>query len=313
MANIISSDQIAGRIYVHSGFSNVIIDSFASANQPRGLGFDGTNLIHVQQIQFGIDLAVRYAGITDTITDTFGGQSLEAGGLEIQDITWDGTNYLVCASVSNKVFKISGFTATVLDSFTASESLLGVTWDGTNVVTIFNNSGRIVRHSGFSATILDSFATPGTFALGMSWDGTNIISVDSIIARIYKHSGFSSTILDSFSTPASQPRGVTVAVVADIFTVTLQYKNAGASFVDVTSSLGDTGASIGIGSRTAYWDNPDADRPGVEVTDEQVKINAVPDGGNAETYILNVASASQLSAGDGTGAQGDVKVDYTIT
>jgi len=103
------------------------------------------------------------------------------------------------------------------------------------------------------------------------------------------------------------------AVLVDGFTVSLQYKQAGGAFANVTGSLGDVGADMGTGSKTCYWDDPSQDRNNVEISDAQVQLTLVPDGENSETHTANITSVTQLTTGDGTGAQGDVKVEYEIT
>jgi len=100
----------------------------------------------------------------------------------------------------------------------------------------------------------------------------------------------------------------------DTFDVSLLYKNASGTFVSIGAGLGDVGTVDQVSdSKTAYWDDPNADRPGVEVTDEVVRVSADPDAGNSSDYTLEVISAEQLTTGDSTGEQGDVKVVYAFT
>jgi len=168
--------------------------------------------------------------------------------------------------------------------------------------------------------VLDSFiASPDAVAPhGLSYDRANLLHTDSAGTRhkVYKHSGISVTIIDSFDTqlivPATVPTGI-AWIAVDVFTVTLQYKNAGGSFVSVTSALGDVGANVEPGALIAYWGDPNQDRTDVEINDAQVQLTLVPDGENSEAYSANMTSVSQMTSGDGIGAQGDVKVGYEIT
>jgi len=174
---------------------------------------------------------------------------------------------------------------------------------------------------GFSSTIVDTVSLSGHgYYRGVGWDGTNLLSMGGQPAyKIYKYSGFSNTVLDSFAHGfgAVWCQGLVwtdwAGAVPEIFTVTLQYKQAGGAYANVTSALGDVGADVQTGSKVAYWDDPGQDRANVEISDAQMQLTLVPDANNEGTHSVNVTSAAQLSAGDGTGAQGDVKVEYKIT
>jgi len=101
--------------------------------------------------------------------------------------------------------------------------------------------------------------------------------------------------------------------IGNFFTISLLYENAGSSFVAVSSALGAVGSGIGEGSNTIYWDDPSQDRNNVEITDEVMRVSAEPDTGNSANFELAIDSAVQLTTGDGIGAQGDVKVVYTLS
>ena len=118
-------------------------------------------------------------------------------------------NILSTDSSSDKVYKHSGFSTTISDSFSSPSDLpSGVTWDGSNVLSSESNSDKIYLHSGFTSTISDSFSSPSSGSQGVTWDGTNVLSSDSDSDKIYKHAGFTSTVSDSFSSPSSEPRGL---------------------------------------------------------------------------------------------------------
>ena len=48
---------------------------------------------------------------------------------------------------------------------------MGITWDGTNVLSTDANTDKHYKHSGFSATILDSYPSPSSSPTDITWDG----------------------------------------------------------------------------------------------------------------------------------------------
>lgn len=103
-------------------------------------------------------------------------------------------------NTTNKFYRHSGFTSTILTSFsTPSSGNHGVSSDGTNLYSSDSNTDKIYKHSGFTSVILDSFSSPGTSPNDVTFFGSNIYSNDNT-GKVYKHSGFSSVILNSFST-----------------------------------------------------------------------------------------------------------------
>ena len=106
---------------------------------------------------------------------------------------------------SDKVRRYSGFSSTIVDSFTISGIGRGVASDGTDIFCWRYSGGieKIIRTSGFSSTIKDSFVI-STTPNSLDWFDGNLYRHTG--GTIKKHSGFSSTITDSI-TPAG-PEGV---------------------------------------------------------------------------------------------------------
>jgi len=98
-----------------------------------------------------------------------------------------------------------------------------------------------------------------------------------------------------------------------MFTIGLRFKNENDEFTDVTDASGEIGAGIGLGIHVAYWVDPKQDMPGVETTDAQIMVEALPNLDNAvNSYTLSVNSVSRLKVHNGVGNPGDVKVEYEI-
>jgi len=311
MADLVHSCYTGAKIYRHNGMTATIVDSFASPGSGVVNGINwwmNGNLICSDQ---GDNKMYKMSGFSSTVLESFSYAGITS---VFEGITNDGTNLLASDSTNDRITKLDGFSSTVLDSFASPAGVPeGLAWDGTDLYSTDFISARIYKHNGFSATISDSFASPGSRATGLTIDSDgDIWSGDWSANKIFHHSGFSSTITESF-TGMSNIQGLTIIADIDLFTVTLQYEQAGGAFVNVTSALGDIGANVQPGNRTAYWDNPSQDRSNVEVSDQIVRINANPDANNEGTHSVNVTSAAQLSAGDGTGSVGDVKVEYEIT
>ena len=300
------------KVTIHNGFTSTVSDSFSTSGRwGYGCAWDGANLIVGHPV--GSDTIHKYSGLTPTVLDSFSTASWHSGA---SGVTWDGTNLIQCGD-DNLIRKHSGFSATVIDSILPPGGASGgLGWFDGKLVHTYGSTIYIL--DGFSTTQLDSFqgSPDGGGILGASYDGTNLLHANSAgaVRKVYKNSGVTSTVLDSFSTAAigGVPCGI-AWILNNRFTVSMQYEQAGGSFVNMTSTLGEVGGDIGVGTYTAYWDNPSQDRPNVEVSDQIVRINANPDIGNEGTNNVNVTSATQLSAGDGTGSVGDVKVEYEIT
>jgi len=304
--------QTPSAIAKYSGFSSSTqIDSIAIPGSfVTGLAWDGTDLYSAD---FSTGLIYKHDGLSASIQGNFAAEY----SAEITAMAWDGQNIITSEGNSSSpiVVKYDGFSDTVLESFVATGGYIrGMAHDGTYLYTNRYAGGPVTRHSGFSNTAHSTITVTGSLQTGIGWDGTNLITYAS--ATLRKHDGFSTTIAESFN--AATTGGVWGIIfedffIVDKFTATLQYKNAGGSFVDVTSALGDIGADVKVGTRVAYWDNPSQDRADVEISDARVQLTFVPDGGNSDTHSANVTSATQLSTGDGTGTIGDVKVEYEIT
>ena len=112
---------------------------------------------------------------------------------------------------ANKIYKHSGFSSTITDSFSTGYAYGGgLTWDGTDLYAIETGS-KCYKYSGFSSTITDSFNSgKGATAYGATIDANgNFYHSGYTDAKVWKFSGFSSSITDSFSTPSAYPSAVT--------------------------------------------------------------------------------------------------------
>ena len=203
---LISCDIYDDKIYIHSGITSTILDSFASPDTgPSGLTYDGTNLISAD-----VDTNTIYihSGVTSTISSSFASPTISLSGL-----AYDGTNLISIEYYDDKIYIHSGVTSTISSSFASpAEDPGGLTYTGTNLISADTVINTIYIHSGITSTILDSFASPDpssgdtTF---LTYDGTNLISCEEGNRTIYIHSGVTSTISSSFASPGIQPYGLT--------------------------------------------------------------------------------------------------------
>lgn len=109
------------------------------------------------------------------------------------------------ANSETKIYKFSGVSSVVSDSFSPSGALVGVAYksDG-DILSVDYTTKDVLRFSGFSTTVRDSFPSGDAVPQGVCWDGVNertIVGAESADkARIF--SGFSSTLYTSFTVTA---------------------------------------------------------------------------------------------------------------
>lgn len=242
------------KFYKHSGFSSTISDSFTkvSATAP---GWNGSDLLGI--IGNGTDKILKFSGFSSTVKDSFSTPGSSPTGLHwdtrtasIDFVPQEG-NVLSTDPVTEKIYKHSGYTSTISDSFSVasygSPQGLGVDSDN-NVLACKTN--LIVKHSGFSSTVSDSFGfTPNSSNANrdVEWDGTDTIVINDGEDKIYKLSAFTATIKDSFSTPAARGMGVAwdgTNIISSDLNTKRTYKHSGFSstitdsFIRSNSPLG---------------------------------------------------------------------------
>ncbi len=76
-------------------------------------------------------------------------------------------------------------------------------------ITIDPISDKVYVHSGYTATVLDSFSCPSALGLGATMDGTDLVTLDRGDQKVFIHSGISSTISSSFTLSESDLTGLT--------------------------------------------------------------------------------------------------------
>ena len=194
MANVLSVDYDSRKIYLHTGFSSTISNSFSSpSTAPYGLAWDGTN---VYSGDFYSDKIYLHTGFSSTIANSFSSPSTGPG-----EVSWDGTNVLSGDFYSSKIYLHTGFSSTISNSFSSPSTVIGsLSWEGANVLSNDRAAVKIYLHTGFSSTISNSFSSPSSDGCyGLTWDGTNLLSSDYSEGKVFLHSGFSSTISNSFA------------------------------------------------------------------------------------------------------------------
>jgi hypothetical protein len=159
-----------------TGFSGTVQSSFTISGASIGDLFDidmiGTDIIMVRG-----GAGSRKIWRTNGFSSTISASVSTASPFYPRGVCWDGTNLIYSGNNSSDtgaVKKCSGFTSTIIDSFTfgvagADASGYGITWDGTNLIMNWITKSKFTLMTGFSSTIANSFTDYST--VGMDWDG----------------------------------------------------------------------------------------------------------------------------------------------
>lgn len=144
--------------------------------------------------------ALGEGNVLSTDQDPLGGGSTTASGYDYGEVA------------NNSVYRTSGFTATITDSYSGPESGPdGVTWDGSDSrLTDGTFNPRLYRMSGFSGTVQESVSIGFEVTRQTCDENGNLIGFNRDDTAWFKASGYSSTVTDSFSySNAGQGAGVT--------------------------------------------------------------------------------------------------------
>lgn len=213
--NLISCSSNTSKVYVHSGITSTVTDSFSSpGGSPSGLSMDGAgNLVFKAFDNATIFVMSGISGTVQTSFSAVGDNSGRGVGLSL---TTSGNllrNQQSGDTLSGVVYTHSGITATISSSFSHSipgTNDIAIDFSG-NLLLADHDGGVIYKMSGLSATQSASFnAAEITGPVGLTLDASgNLISSDVGSATIYIYSGVSSTVSSSFASPAASPRGLT--------------------------------------------------------------------------------------------------------
>jgi hypothetical protein len=177
---LVTADSDANKLYVHTGRTVTVEDSFASpkGNDVEGVAFDGVNLIT-------IDNADGYAYVHNglmpfwptwfaanngsqntsfsTPTATIRGMCFDGANL----VTMDDTNFYVHSGVSSTV------TSTVAHGLTSPVAL---TWDGTDLWVLGGTTPKVVsRMTGKTSTVQSTFAAHEYDFSSIVFDGRFVV------------------------------------------------------------------------------------------------------------------------------------------
>ena len=308
--NLVSLSLSNSKIYEHDGLSSTILTSFNvpdTSHYFTGLAWDGTTLYSCDSSGY----FYKHDGLSSSVLSSVHLYNQGYG------LTWIDPNLAVCSPRDNdSIFKLEGFSQTVLESFSTSSDPSGLAWDGTHLYSCYSSSCTFYKHDGFSATHLSSF-TFGTQPFGLTWFDPNLIVCDKSDDKIYKLDGFSSTVLASFASPGPEPSGLThtyslyatinsgeVASDNSYCKVTFStsvYSDAGATqtinkddlTLIFTQNGGDaTGASILGLYEDAALSTPLAADTGYDTIYAKLSITGIPTGD--ETIEIEPASGSSI-------------------
>lgn len=187
MADLLTTRYENNKLYKHTGFSATITSSLSITGamgvvwKDPDVYFADTNYNKVK----------KGTGFTATVASSIATYAVAMDFAESD---------LLLVQDGTKMFRYTGFSATVSSSFTSAGNLRGVAWDGTNVMNSAFLEKKIRKFSGFTNTVTNSFTMAG-FTKDISWDGTNLI-ITHANARYCLMSGFSSTVTSSFGIEA---------------------------------------------------------------------------------------------------------------
>lgn len=198
----------APKIYRYTGFSSTI-DASISITTPTGLEHD-RNVEPLKEtsdiIWSGLtaDKIYRNFGYTGTVTASFAAPSTTGRGAG-----FDATDAYSIDDFTDKIYRHTGFAATIADSLTVSgidTTLRGVAREGPAADTLFTgiDATKIYRLTGFTTTVGDSVSTSTveTAPSGVEMHGANPSCCGTTDDKGYQFTGFTTTLLQSFSTAA---------------------------------------------------------------------------------------------------------------
>jgi len=176
-----------------------IVSSFAVANGPGGLTWDGANLWVCDVI---VDTVLKVT-TTGTIVSSFAAPDGSPYGL-----TWDGGSLWNSDYSTDKIYELTT-TGTIVSSFASPDAQpIGLAWDGESLW----NADFYIPHKVFeltpTGTIVSSFTSPDTSPTGLTWDGVNLWHCDNGADKVYELTT-TGTIVSSFASPDASPNGLT--------------------------------------------------------------------------------------------------------
>ena len=138
----------------------------------------------------------------------------------------------------DKIYKNSGYTTTIDDSFSSPASdPYGVVWDGTNLLSQDDGTELCYQHTGFSSATTATFSFGVGVNRGLTYDSTNVYATKDDV--YYKYTGFSTTISSSFSSPSTTSESCTWDgtnfIATDVQTTYKFFKYSG-----FTTTIGET-------------------------------------------------------------------------
>jgi len=162
--NLLSVGDTADKIFLHSGLTVTITNSFTVplVSYAYGITWFGGNVYHTA---YGdVDKCFKFSGFSSTITDSFTQED------SIEGCTYDSTDfYTAMAGAVDDIRRYSGFSNTIKDSLSFSR-VDGITTDATYLYRTDLVSDKAFKHSGFQLATVDSFTVPDTFPVGMEWE-----------------------------------------------------------------------------------------------------------------------------------------------
>jgi hypothetical protein len=192
------SISTSDRIIIHSSISQTVIDSFsAKSTSGTGITFDSYNVLSVDT---STDKVYFHSGHSNEVLTSFTTRTASPS-----DISFVNGNIFISGSTApGKIFKYSGFSDTVIGSFSTPGSPgtpEGISFDGINILISDSNRDKVYKMSSVEISkdvILDSFTSTNPIGL-TTINGNDTLIFNSSIAKFIRFSGFNHNIIDSFS------------------------------------------------------------------------------------------------------------------
>lgn len=181
------------------GFSTTVRSSFTGTSNTYGITWHTANGNVVWGNANPTTSIKQGTGFTQVVTSSFDWSP----GNATYDLHWDNVGGNLYSLIpGTKVWKHSGFSATVSASISQGTSLRGIALDGVGGDSFTQDATgqKARRNTGFTTTVASSFTNTNCFG-GCSWDGTNYYSESEngpTYPHFRKHTGFTSTVASSF-------------------------------------------------------------------------------------------------------------------
>jgi len=172
--NILGCGYAGEKYTQQSGFSDTITASITSfGGQPTSVGWDGSNVLGGLRLN---DVIYKGTGFTTTISGSFNAPSTEPRQVSWGNGNLYSADYAQKLYLHNGFS--ATITASITAPASQTAAIWRASDDG-NIMTNSESTDKIYKLDGFTTSILDSFTTPGDLSNGVAWLYTEDILASS--------------------------------------------------------------------------------------------------------------------------------------